>query len=113
MQLPQWTSGPSVIQPIAPTWQTWQLGAYLVNTANGVLIQQVVPGGIAANSGLKAGDVVVSVAGYQVGYVNGRAVDLVYEISRRVDAYGRVRLVVFDAFTRQLNRYDNDQRNEG
>ena len=106
MQLPQWTGGPSVIKPTAPTWQTWQLGAYLVNTANGVLIQQVVPGGIAANSGLKAGDVVVSVAGYQVGYVNGRAVDLVYEISRRVDAYSRVRLVVFDAFTRQLKNLD-------
>ena len=106
MQLPQWTGSPSAIQPIAPTWQNWQLGAYLTNTPNGVLVQQVVPGGIAANSGLKAGDVVVSVAGYQVGYVNGRAVDLVYEITRRVDTYGRVRLVVFDGFTRQLKSLD-------
>jgi hypothetical protein len=106
MQVPQWIGGPSVMQPIAPTWQNWQLGAYLVNTNNGVLVEQVVPGGIAAMSGLKSGDIVVSVGGFQVGYVNGRAVDLIYEINRRVDSYGRARLVVFDVLTRQLKSLD-------
>lgn len=102
MQLPQWGGVPSVTQPISSSWRNWQLGAYLLNTTNGVVIQQVVPGGLAEASGLKAGDVVVSVAGFQVGYINGRTVDLVYEINRRVDIYGRVPLVVLDSFTRQL-----------
>jgi uncharacterized lipoprotein YbaY len=106
LQVPQWIGGTGMIQPVAATSQNWQLGAYLMNTANGVMIQQVVPGGLAALSGLKAGDIVVSVAGVQVGYLNGRTVDLVQEMTRRADMYGRVRLVVLDSISRQLNNVD-------
>jgi hypothetical protein len=105
-QVPQYGYPSSIAQPTTYVRQGWQLGAYIQNTYNGVLIQQVVPGGLAERTGLKAGDVVVSVGGAQVGYVNGRSVDLVYEIGRRADAYGVARLVVLDAFSRQLKTYD-------
>ena len=108
LQVPQWgTVSTSIPQPqLIPTWQNWQLGAYILNTPYGVSIQQVVPGGVAALAGLKAGDVVISVAGSQVGYVNGRTVDLIYEMNQRADIYGRVRLVVLDSLTRQLRNVD-------
>jgi hypothetical protein len=82
--------------------QPWQLGAYLENTPSGVLIQQVVPGGLADRSGLRAGDVIVSVAGTQVGLVNGRVIDAVYEMSGRANSSGRVSIMVLKASTRLL-----------
>jgi hypothetical protein len=106
MQLPQWNNSVIVGQPITTGWQTFQLGAYIQNVPNGVVIRQVVPGGLAAINGLKDGDTVISAGGSQVGYVYGRTVDLVTEMSRRADVYGRVNLVVFDAITRQMRSYD-------
>jgi C-terminal processing protease CtpA/Prc len=71
-----------------------------------VLVQQVVPGSIAQRSGLKQGDIIVSVGGAQVGYSNGRVVDLIYEINRRVDSNGQVRLTVLESTSRQLRTYN-------
>ncbi len=106
MQMPQWNNSVVIGQPITTGWQTFQLGAYIQNVPNGVLIRQVIPGGLAAMNGLKGGDTVISAGGTQVGYVYGRTVDLVTEMSRRADVYGRVNLVVLDAFTRQMRSYD-------
>lgn len=110
IQVPYWNSGwnttPTYSYPWNNNWQGWQLGAVIQNTPSGVLVQQVAPGGVADRSGLKPGDVIVSVAGTQVGYTNGRVVDLIYEINRRVNANGSVRLTVLDSAIRQLRTID-------
>lgn len=110
IQVPSWGSGwtntPTYSYPWTNNWQGWQLGAVIQNTPSGVLIQQVAPGGVADRAGLKPGDVIVSVAGTQVGYSNGRVVDLIYEINRRVNANGQVRLTVLDSAIRQLRTVD-------
>ncbi len=106
IQLPSWTASPVVNYPWTNNWQGWQLGATIQNTPSGVLVQQVVPGGIAQIAGLKPGDVIVAVGGSQVGYTNGRVVDLIYEINRRVDVNGKVRLTVLDSASRQMRTYN-------
>jgi hypothetical protein len=105
MQVPQWGTSAIIGQPVSTSWQNFQLGAYIQNMPNGVLISQVMPGSLAEVNGLKAGDIVVSVGGSQVGYVNGRTVDLVYEMSLRADGYGRVPIMVLDSLTRQIRSY--------
>jgi uncharacterized lipoprotein YbaY len=96
----------SVSYPPVNAWGGWQLGAVIQNQVGGVMIVQVSPGGTAARAGLKAGDVVITAGGSQVGFVNGRVVDLIYEINQRVDMNGMVRLVVLDSITRQLTNRD-------
>ncbi|MCU0706700.1 MAG: PDZ domain-containing protein, partial [Pirellula sp.] len=59
-------------------------------------------GGLAERSGLRAGDVIVSVAGTQVGLVNGRVIDAVYEMSGRASSSGLVSIMVLKASTRLL-----------
>jgi len=72
----------------------WRLGVFAVNTDTGVRITQVVPNLAAWQAGLEARDVLVTVAGYQIGYVNGRLYDLASELQRRADPAGRVMLLV-------------------
>ena len=102
LQVPAWNGYANVVGTWGNGVQNWQLGAVTLNTANGVLVQQVVPGSIADRAGLRSGDLIVSVAGSQVGFTGGRLVDLIYEINRRMDANGQVRLTVLDAVSRQL-----------
>ncbi len=82
---------------LAPGGQTagaWKLGILSRNTDTGVLITQVQSGSVAQRSGLEANDVIVNVAGYQVGIVEGRLYDIADELARRVDGRGRVNLLV-------------------
>ena len=72
----------------------WKLGILSRNTDTGVLISQVQSGSVAQRSGLEANDVIVNVAGYQVGLVEGRLYDIADELVRRVDGRGRVSLLV-------------------
>ena len=102
LQVPAWSGYANWGAPWGNGAQTWQLGAVTLNTTNGVLVQQVVPGSIAERAGLRSGDLIVSVAGNQVGFTGGRLVDLIYEINRMVDARGQVRLTVLEAVSRQL-----------
>lgn len=113
MQVPSWTTTPTVSPLVVNSWQYFQLGATLQNLPNGVLIRSVVPGGLAAINGLKAGDIVISAGGTQVGYVNGRTIDLVTEMSRRADVYGRISLAVLDSRLQQIRAYDFSLRPAG
>jgi len=113
MQVPTWSTTATVSPPVMNSWQYFQLGATLQNLSNGVLIRSVVPGGLAAINGLKAGDIVISAGGIQVGYVNGRTVDLVTEMSRRADVYGRISLAVLDSRLQQIRAYDFSLRPTG
>ena len=80
---------PSPVQP-----GRYVLGINVRNTATGVEVVSVNPGGAGQRSGIEAGDVIVTVAGFQVGYVGDRLYDLGDEIARRIDGAGRVVLLV-------------------
>jgi C-terminal processing protease CtpA/Prc len=66
------------------------------------LVQRVLPIGIAERAGLRSGELIVSVAGSQVGFTVVSLVDLIYEINRRADTRGQVRLTVLEAVARQF-----------
>lgn len=72
----------------------WQLGVQVRNTQTGVVLTRVLPDGPAAAAGLEAGDVILTVGGHQVGYVDGNLVDLGDEIAAHVSANGRITLLV-------------------
>lgn len=72
----------------------WMLGVSVRNVANGVVITRVVPASVAAQAGLEAGDMIVSVSGSPVGVINGRLYDLENAINSNADYYGRVTLRV-------------------
>jgi putative lipoprotein len=72
----------------------FKLGVFARNTQTGVQLTQVLPGSVAQRAGLEAGDTIVTVGGYQVGYVSGTLYDMGEELARRVDRQGRVTLLV-------------------
>ena len=81
-------------------WQPgnrWQLGVQVQNTNTGILLTQVIPGSAAANQGLLVGDRILAVGGQQVGYVDGRLVDLGDEINRHISPTGQITLLVLTA----------------
>ncbi len=91
-------ANPSVSNPNGgyqgPTLQKWRLGIYPEDTDTGVRITKVVRGSAAERAGLETGDRIVSVHGYQVGYVNGTLYDCGEEFERHADAQGWVRILV-------------------
>ena len=97
------TTAPSLL---APSWNqqpnSWRLGVAIDNREVGVLLTDVERGLPADVAGLKQGDVIISVGGFQVGYVDGALYDLGDELRRRTDPQGRVTLLAFDGRTRQL-----------
>lgn len=89
-----------------PSWNqpanSWRLGVAIENLETGVKLTDVERGMPADRAGLKRDDVIISVGGYQVGYVDGGLFDLGDELRRRADAQGRVTFLTFDARNRQL-----------
>ncbi|REJ89702.1 MAG: hypothetical protein DWQ34_01185 [Planctomycetota bacterium] len=80
----------------------WRLGVYSQDTDIGVKILRVVAGSPAERAGLEKDDLIVAVAGYQVGIVNGVHYDCGYEFENRADAQGNVKLLVQDHRNKQL-----------
>ncbi len=80
----------------------WTLGIRGQNTDAGVVIQEVAPASAAARARLKVGDIIVSVGGYQVGYVDNQIFDVAEEINRRATSDGRVNLLVQDSRSSRL-----------
>ncbi len=82
--------------------QDWRLGVQVDNMDTGVYVRQVAPNSAAARANLEQGDVIVAVAGQQVGIVDGRPVDMGMEIKRRADSSGNVTLLVQDGRSGRL-----------
>lgn len=82
----------------------WQLGVETQNTATGVYIRSVTPGGAANRANIEAQDVIVSVNGYQVGMVEDRLYDLNDELNARADERGVVSLLIQDHRSLRLAR---------
>jgi uncharacterized lipoprotein YbaY len=77
----------------------YRLGINVQNSPVGVQVVNVAPGSVAQGAGLEAGDTIVSVAGYQVGFVGERLFDLGDEIARRIDPSESVLLLVHNGRT--------------
>jgi len=89
-----------------PRWRSpqgnWKLGVWAYNTDNGVVVTRVAPDSPAARRGLERGDRIVSVGGYQVGYVGDLLYPLGYEVRRQADARGEVLLLVQNVRDKEL-----------
>src|SRR5262249_20144085 len=90
--VPSWNSQPN----------SWRLGVAIENLETGVLLTDVERGMPAERAGLKHGDVIVKVGGFQGRDVNGAFYDLGDELNRRVDPQGSVGILAFDQQTRQI-----------
>lgn len=84
------------------TSNQWTLGIRGNNTDAGVVIQEVAPGSAAQKARLKVGDVIVSISGYQVGFVGNQVFDVAEEINRRASTDGRVSMLVQDSRSSRL-----------
>ncbi len=93
---------PQYLPPGSRPAEAFKLGVTARNTPTGLQIDQVMSNGLAQRSGLEAGDTIVNVSGYQIGYVNGRLIDLTDELARRSDAQGRVTVLVHNHRNREL-----------
>lgn len=91
---PAAAGGARYLPPTVAHAPRYPLGINVRNTASGVEIVSVNAGGVGQRSGLEAGDVIVAVQGFQVGFVGDRLFDLGDEIARRMDGFGRVALLV-------------------
>ena len=80
----------------------WQLGVSTDNTDAGVVVRQVSPNSAAARAGIFTGDVIVCVAGDQVGRVGNQIYDLGEELRQHADSRGSVLLLVLDRRSGQL-----------
>ncbi len=89
---------------LAPTGsnRNWQFGVLVDNTETGAVVRQVDPNSSAARSGLVQGDVIVCVAGDQVGRVGNQIYDIEEEVSRHADSSGRVSMLILDRRLGQL-----------
>jgi len=99
---PDPTLQPQPGQPPQQQQPRWKLGVYSKDTSTGVQIVQVVQNGAAQRAGLEKDDIVLSINGFQVGYVNGTLYDCGTEFERLADKNGWVNMLVFDNRNRSL-----------
>jgi hypothetical protein len=92
------------VQPqlLPPERDQWKLGVYAYNTDTGVVVTRVVPGSAAARQGLERGDRIVTVDGFQVGYVGRHLYPLGYELQRQAGSRGNVTLLIQNVRTDEL-----------
>lgn len=80
----------------------WRLGVYSTDTEAGVKIVEVVPNSPAFRVGLEPNDTIVTVNGFQVGFVAGEHFDTGKEFDRLADDDGNVLLLVRNQRNGQL-----------
>ncbi len=88
-----WAPNPEPVAETTPQ-QKWRLGIFPENTETGVRVGEVVRDSAAERAGLEVNDRIVSIGGYQVGYVDGALYDVGPEFERVADANGWVRVLV-------------------
>jgi uncharacterized lipoprotein YbaY len=90
--------------PTAPTLDTprWRLGIYSIDTGTGVQVVRVTSGSPAHAAGLEPDDLIVAVAGYQVGLIENARRELGQAFNDYAGADGHVNLLVQDHRNRNL-----------
>lgn len=99
-------SAPRLAPPASDPDYGWFLGVTVSYRDIGAECTTVVRRSPAQQAGLEAGDLIVSVNGYQVGRVNGRLFPLERELDLRADRRGRVQLLVQDHRSGRLAKVD-------
>jgi hypothetical protein len=84
----------------------WRLGVFAYNTDTGVVVTRVIPGTAAWRVGFEPGDRIVTVGGFQVGFVGDRLFYLGEELQHRADPRGRVRILAQNVRDRGLLNID-------
>lgn len=92
--------------PPFPERARWWLGVYAYDTSTGVAITRVIPNSPAARAGLEPRDRIVTVEGFQVGYLHRRLYALGPELQLRSDPNGQVRLLVQNWRNGELTNMD-------
>jgi hypothetical protein len=95
-------SGGAAFPRWLPPRGDWKLGVWGYNTDSGVVITRVSPNSAATRIGLEAGDKIVSVGGYQIGYVGDLLYPLGFELQRQAGSRGDVLLLVQNVRNREL-----------
>lgn len=98
--------GQARVLPGYPASPRWWLGVYAYNTSSGVVITRVTPNSPAARAGLEPRDRIVTVEGYQVGYVQRRLYPLGPELQLRARPSGQVGLLVQNWRNGELTNMD-------
>jgi len=93
---------PGLLPPTSQQQPRWKLGVYSKDTDTGVRIIQTVNGSAAHRAGLEANDLIISVGGYQVGFVNGQLYDCATEFERSANEQGWVSMLVMDSRSGRL-----------
>ncbi len=101
---PKLDQGPA-IQPW-PHPRRWMLGVRVWYLNTGARVTQVFPQTPAWRVGLEPDDVIVSIDGYQIGYVNRRFYEISAELNARAGRTGWVRLLVQNCRNDQLVNVD-------
>src|SRR5262245_7499960 len=94
--------GSGALPRIAPPRGDWKLGVWGYNSDSGVVVTRVSPSSAAARKGIEPGDKIVSVGGYQIGYVGDLLYPLGYELQRQAGSRGDVLLLVQNVRNQQL-----------
>ena len=99
-----------------PPRSEWKLGVWGYSTDSGVVVTRVSPGSAAARAGIESGDKIVTVGGYQIGYVGDLLYPLGFELQRHAGRRGDVLLLVQNVRNEelmnlnvQLDRYGRDR----
>lgn len=88
--------------PSSPQTPRWRLGVYSVDTGTGVQVVRVTSGSPAHAAGLEPDDLIVAVAGYQVGLIENSRRELGQAFNDYAGQDGHVNLLVQDRRTRNL-----------
>ena len=97
---------PQIEGRVRPGRTSWRLGVDVDNRETGVEVTRVFSNTAASRAGLERGDVIVSVGGFQVGFVGRDFYSLGTELNQQADSRGRVRLLVWNRRSRQLTNLD-------
>ena len=98
--------GSPAFHPPRPHPGHWLLGVRVRYLDTGARVTSVSRNTPAARVGLERRDVIVSIDGYQIGYVNRRLYDISTELNARAGRSGRVRLLVQNCRNNQLVNVD-------
>lgn len=98
--------GSPAFHPPGPRDRHWLLGVRVQYLDTGARVTQVFRNTPAWHFGLEQRDVIVSIDGYQIGYVSRRFYEISTELNARAGRSGRVRLLVQNCRDDQLMNVD-------
>ena len=87
---------------ILPPRGDWKLGVWGYNTDSGLVVTRVSPNSAASRKGIEPGDKIVTIGGYQIGYVGDLLYPLGFELQRHAGRRGDVLLLVQNVRNEEL-----------